>query len=175
MSNEQAGQSDLNADPPEGENYRVIYGATWEDAKMILAFLAPYHASGDFPPGNPGKALQAIGEVIGTGAAIMVVKDMVILGSVGMIPGEYWYSDKPLMLDRWLYIHPLHRDGKVLRLLLAEVAHVAMIAGADAQITVNNPRRRRGARSAVEKIASVLRYEVGGSIIRPGGNHGRLQ
>lgn len=163
----------MSSEPAE---YRLIYAETYDDAKMIFAFLAPFHAACGTVPLNPGKALAEIVNVISEGVALMVIKDGVILGSIGMIPGEYWYSDHPLMLDRWLYVMPQHRDGIVMKMLLEEVARIADNAGADAQVTINNPTRRRGPRGPVEKIASLLHYETGGMMLRPsGGENGRLQ
>lgn len=163
----------MSSEPAE---YRLIYGETLEDAKLIFRFLAPYHASSDLPPLNPGKALQAIIEVIAEGVAIMVIQDGNILGSIGMMPGDYWYSDRPLMLDRWLYVMPQHRDGVVMKMLLEEVARIADRAGSDAQVMVNNPTRRRGPHGPVEKTASLLHYETGGMVLRPsGGDYGRQQ
>lgn len=117
---------------------------------------------------NPHKTFAWVCEVVGKGAAFMAIHDGHLVGSVGILPNQFRYSDDEYLAEQWLYVVPTHRGSRVLPALIDEVRALSKESGLTALMTVLNPNRKRGA--AYAEFATALGFSpVGRVAIFPAG------
>lgn len=140
-----------------------------EDIVMVFRAYKAMHDEG-LAPGtfDGGKALSRIMRwVAGPNSFVLMVMDGDNLaGVVTMIEETYWWSkDDSCLADKGLYVLPEYRDGGAFELLLGAVRDASSDLGVPAAVTIQNIKRKRGARTAWERIGATLGFGILGAII----------
>jgi hypothetical protein len=139
-----------------------------DETRRIFKFLVPLHREAGFPedlvPFDYAKALHSVKRCILEGAPIMAEVDGELVGFLGLMPYEHWYSSAPLLADQFFYIRPDHRNTEVFERLLAECRAIAEDSRTVVTIVPANLQKAgRPARNGLERIASALSYIPRGS------------
>lgn len=138
-----------------------------EDAKRLFVALIPMHREVGRGPINPDKAFVWVYSAVKDGA-VFVVENAAgeIVGSVALLEADMGYSDVTYLRERWFYVAPAYRDGRVLRLLLAEVKALVDDTGLMAMVKIFNERRfHKADASRLAKVARDLCYYPAGDIL----------
>lgn len=90
----------------------IIRRASALDMSAILSMLAEMHENTvlKVPPINSEKLVAKVNEVIHRGVVFVAVDDdNKLIGSVGGMVGQDWWSDEPFLADCWFYVTPEKR------------------------------------------------------------------
>jgi GNAT superfamily N-acetyltransferase len=119
-------------------------------------------------PVNPEKVIRRIVEAAQhpeTNIMLMAVKDGRLVGYLLLERCTYDYADADYLIDWGFYVLPRHRGADVGPALLRDARDIAEQAGLPLYVIVNNPSRRRGARSGLERAASVIGFMPHGAVL----------
>lgn len=154
----------------ETPSYRVELGEAGDEIKITKFIMALYHAVGADDPVDVAKGLKTLNYCLANGAVFNVVIDATgeIVGSLGLIKADYWYSPAEFLTDRWFYIAPAHRNGIVLRMLLMEARELADQLKLRIRLFIDNAADRAPAtpKKQLEIVASALRYTPSGYVMQ---------
>jgi GNAT superfamily N-acetyltransferase len=90
------------------------------DLDEMCALIKVMHDENGVGRLDQSKVRGAISEVIASGGCLVAKQDGRIVGSVGLIMDEWWYSSEKALIDRWFFVHPDHRKfGHATRLIAA--------------------------------------------------------
>ena len=92
----------------------IIRRASALDMSAILSMLAEMHENTvlKVPPINSEKLVAKVNEVIHRGVVFVAVDDdNKLIGSVGGMVGQDWWSDEPFLADCWFYVTPEKRKN----------------------------------------------------------------
>lgn len=78
---------------------------------------------------NPLKSLQEIIRVVTDEAALMLIRDGHLVGTMGIINPVWWYSDDAFMTDRWHFVLPELYGTPEAKMLLDEAIKLAEASG----------------------------------------------
>jgi hypothetical protein len=137
------------------------------DAKAIFALsIENYRESSlgeDLAPFDPIRCLQSIVNTIRTGHVWLAFDGEDLIGGLGVVEFDIWYSAATMLSERFFYIRPAYRDGKALRLILRKARATANARGLPLQLTIANAHKNRPPRNGLERIGSVLTYRPRGT------------
>jgi hypothetical protein len=80
-------------------------------------------------PVNAVKSLHEIIRVAKFEAAIMVLHDGMLVGTMGVIKPTWWYGDGAFLTDRWHFVLPDFMHSEAASVLFAEAKAIAAAAG----------------------------------------------
>lgn len=134
-----------------------------EVGMFLLATFAVEVAVGPLRTRNieARRAYGYIWGVLKNGAAWIAEDDEGIVGSIGLRPQEFWWSDVRFMEDAWFYVRPEKRNGSASRQLLRAAETFCKDAGMPLMLTITNSDdlERKDAlygRLGYERIGSVF-------------------
>lgn len=140
-----------------------------EDDLRALHLLRMYEANECAPvPADPVKVAQKIQTAFADPdryTMLMAIADGRLAGHLCLEKVDYWYADAEFMTDFGFYVLPKYRNGNVGQALLEEATRRAVLADLPLTIFINNPKRPRGSRHRMEKIASLIRYVPAGAVL----------
>jgi GNAT superfamily N-acetyltransferase len=142
--------------------------ATPEDLKELVDLLRGMHAEVGQASKDEAKAIASIGAAIVGGGVFVVLDEGKIVGTVGLVKSQWWYSHSEAWFSWWFYVAPDYRGGHASRLLLEAVADMVEDDGVSAFIHVFSPGGRVHARW--REVGEELGYAHRGSLlaIEPG-------
>lgn len=139
---------------------------TDDDAKAIgrLVLLDMYAEVGRAPL-NANKAFGAIYTCVKEGNAAMIFDGERLVGTLGLVINEFWYSDEPQLVEQWAYLAPDYRGGDAGRALFSAARMIAHRLGfPHVTMIVFNARRAR-ATTALAKIGEMFDFRPAGALI----------
>ena len=71
------------------------------------------------------KALKFIARVLETGVILVAVVNGKIVGSIGVIPDQWWFSDRWFLREYWTYVSPAHRRSRIAVKLIKQIKKFA--------------------------------------------------
>lgn len=80
-------------------------------------------------PVSPIKSLHEIIRVTKYEAALMAIVDGYLVGTMGIMKVDWWYSEDAFLTDRWHFVLSEHQHGPVDQMLMAEARAIASDAG----------------------------------------------
>lgn len=80
-------------------------------------------------PVNVEKSLNEIVRVAKEGAAIMVLHNGILVGTLGLMKVTWWYGDGEFMVDRWHFVLPAFMNTPTADKLFDDAKEIAGIAG----------------------------------------------
>jgi GNAT superfamily N-acetyltransferase len=119
-------------------------------------------------PINPVKVMERLvtaREQSENNRVLMAVHNCHLVGYLCIERAEHWYSDAPFLTDWGFYVLPQHRNGNVGPALLQEARLIAEQKGLPLFITINNPSRRRGGRTSMERAAALISFVPAGAAL----------
>lgn len=114
---------------------------------------------------NPDKAFYAIYACINDGKAAMIFDDDTLIGSLGLVEMDFWYSDELQLVEQWAYIHPPYRDGKAMRCMFEAAQEIAVKSGSDQVNMIIFNKERAKARSPIAHIGEQFSFRPAGAVI----------
>ena len=122
----------------------LIREATEDDIDALFDFMqrvAP-QSGRLLAPIDAGKSLREIRRVVGEpgyGYALLAFAGEVLVGTIGVIDVDWWYSAESFFAERWFFADPAHRAAGAA--LLAEADAIAR--SVDAPLVIDVRRRRK--------------------------------
>lgn len=114
------------------------------DALAIFELLELMHAELGEAPINRRKVLEYIQYHIRKNKVFLAIDEAgTMIGTTGVEPITYWYSDAQYLVDTFFYVHPDHRKSAAGTLLLEAARHTAKRLKLILKIAVVNPDRAR--------------------------------
>lgn len=110
-------------------------------------------------PFDPVKCLHSIHETVRDGVVVMAFDGDTLIGALGCLEYEVWYSPATMLAERFFYILPPYRDGEAFQGILAAARDVADERGLCISISIANMHKgKRPARNRLQRVASQLTY-----------------
>lgn len=116
-------------------------------------------------PVDPDESMRFIYETVTSkdgAAALMVFADGRLIGSMGIMQTQYWYSRDSFLRETWLYVLPEFENAGGMKALLQEAMAISDVSGMALVIAPTAKGRRRGAQR--EHIATLYGYEPMGNV-----------
>ena len=142
-----------------------------DETRRIFRFLVALHqeagAPEDIAAFDHAKALMSMKECITDGIVIAAEIDGELVGIIGLMEYDIWYSQASMLAERFFYIRPEYRDGSVFAALLAELRAIANDLGIVSTITIANMQKtkaKRPPRNQLERVASAFTYIPRGAV-----------
>lgn len=99
-----------------------------------------------------GRVRQAIAECLETGAVILSLSHGKPVGALGLIISRMWWSDDPLLQERFVFVHPAHRRAPHARTLLQTAKDTAADMGLPLLIGVLSNIRAAGKARLFQRV-----------------------
>ena len=101
-----------------------------DDHQAIVTLLNEMHAEiGAFPLSH-AKLTAHVGEVLTSGRAMLAEIDGELIGSIGLLGTEPWYSEQKIISDYWIFVsRETPKRLTVFRAMVAEVQTYARDVG----------------------------------------------
>jgi hypothetical protein len=106
----------------------IRYAATDEDVCNIHKFLLIVARPLMRCPVNVVKSLNEIIRVAKYEAALMVIHNGVMVGTMGLIKPEWWYGDGEFLTERWHFVLPSFENTQAAKALMDEAKAIAALA-----------------------------------------------
>ena len=74
-----------------------------------------------YPEADIAKVATAIEEHFNNGFICNAYFNNKIIGSIGAMPSEWWFSNEKFLAETWFYVLPKHRNFKTARGLLKKM------------------------------------------------------
>lgn len=114
---------------------------------------------------DPDKAFISIYTRVKEKRACMIFDGETLVGSVGLMKTDYWYSDDPQLVEQWAYVDRRYRGGEAMRCIFDFARHVAERDGFPAvHMIVFNPQRAK-ARSPIAHYGEQFGFRPAGAVI----------
>ena len=102
---------------------RPRYDELAETLKLLIAFREEF--SSIYPEADIAKVAITMEEHFNDGFICNAYFNNKIIGSVGAMPSEWWFSEKKFLAETWFYVLPKHRNFKIVRGLLNKMKDYA--------------------------------------------------
>jgi hypothetical protein len=121
----------------------VRFAESDDDVIAIHRFLLAVSMPQARAPVDAQKSMMEVWRVVNDDVAIIVTVDGMMVGTMGLISPDWWYSADRFMTDRWYAVLPQHRHGPVNAALLDEATRLAHAA--NLELIINGKiRKSRG-------------------------------
>lgn len=140
-----------------------------------LKDLAPLHllrlihgAESAQAPVNPTKVMQQLVDAKaspGTHTMLVALRGDRLVGYLLLERRQYDYSDAECLQDWGFFVLPLYRNQDVGPALLRDARALAEIMQLKLYLAINNPSRRRGLPTGVERSATLLGFVPQGAVL----------
>lgn len=152
--------------PSEGGEFHWRLASSDVDARAIAPLiLIDMHREVGRGRLNANKAFGAIYECVKADRAVMIFKGDRIVGSVGFVEMDFWYSDDPQLVEQWAYVAPPFRGAGSFRCIFEAAQFIAKRDGfQQVNMIVFNKDRAR-ARSQLAQIGEHFSFRPAGAVI----------
>lgn len=115
--------------PPDSLPARIEYAATDDHAIAIHRFLLVVAQEAMVGAVDAQKSAAEVWRVVNDECALMLVHDNRLVGTMGVIAADWWYSADRFMTDRWHFVLPAYKNTPHAALLMQEALAIAKAAG----------------------------------------------
>ena len=143
----------------------MIKRADLEDIEAIIPILLRFYGEVGTVPLDVDKMSAAVVDVIGEGICLLATEDEGVIGILGLMEEEVWYSRSRRIINAFFYVSPDSRHADVGRALLFSARAIAQERGSLLEIDVINTGRKRG------RVAEKLGFVPVGYLTSFGGGH----
>ena len=116
-------------EPPDEAPASVAYAEAKDHAIAIHRFLMVVAQDAMVGEVDPVKSLAEVMRVVEKEAALVLIHDGRMVGTMGIIAADWWYSADRFMTDRWHFVLPEYKNTPHAALLLQEALAIAKAAG----------------------------------------------
>lgn len=113
---------------PLNDEIIVRNAVTDEDICNIHRFLLIVAQAAMRCPVNAFKSLEEIIRVAKYEAALMLIRDGIMVGTMGIVRAEWWYGDGAFLTDRWHFVLPSFENTPTASRLMDEAKAIAALA-----------------------------------------------
>ena len=92
---------------------RPRYDELTETLQLLLVFREEF--SDIYPDADIGKVAVTIQHHFDNGFMCNAYVDQKLVGTIGAIPSEWWFSEKKFLAETWFYVLPKKRKFKIVR------------------------------------------------------------
>lgn len=136
----------------------IRYAAGDDDIIAIHRFVMVVSKPQARAPIDHMDSATEIWRVVNEEAALMAIRDGIMVGTIGLMAPKWWYNKKAsFMTDRWYAILPQYRHTQVENMLLTEAQKTAQAAGLELIINGKSRERKLGDRPIVYQLSTVLK------------------
>ena len=90
------------------------------DEQKLLELLITIFEESPVATKNEDKALAFITEILQHGVVIVAEIEDEIIGSIGLSPNDWWFSDDVFLADQWVIVHKDHRNSRAINRMLTK-------------------------------------------------------
>lgn len=90
------------------------------------------------------RVAATVAECLETGGVILSLSHDKPVGTLGFVPATFWWSDDPLLQEKWVFVHPQHRRAPHARAMLRLIKDIQRRAGMPLLIGVMSAIRTQG-------------------------------
>lgn len=118
--------------------------------------MVVYNGKTQAPVDHMRSAIEVY-RVIKDEAALMAIKDGMLIGTMGIVAPEWWYAKEGtrFMTDRWWAVLPQYQNGPVNDALVEEAGKVAQAAGLQLILHGKTRERLKGGRPVLYQPLTV--------------------
>jgi predicted N-acetyltransferase YhbS len=109
------------------------------DADALHELLLEMHAEMSFFPLAEEKGHAKIVEVLERGVCLLCEYDGLLIGSIGLLPVQLWYTESYMMTDAWTFVKREHRKSRVAIEMLKRIKAFCARAGLPLAMAVVSP------------------------------------
>ena len=109
-----------------------------------MALLHVAHREAPFGRWVEKRARDAVHDCLTRGIVVLSLSHGEPVGSIGLRPTTFWWSDEPVLQDRWVFVHPQHRRAPHAKALLSVARETALGAGLPLLVGVTSGIRTAG-------------------------------
>lgn len=146
---------------------RWRYAENDDDAKALAQFfmLDIWKEVGRAPM-NPDKMFLSIYQCVQDRGVAMIFDGDDLIGSIGLVEMDFWYSDEPQFVEQWAYVRPEYRGyPDTARALFSAARKITFDRGfSHATMIVFNKSRAR-ARDGFARIGEQFDFRPAGAVI----------
>lgn len=114
---------------------------------------------------NPDKAFRAMYECFRMRRAVMIFCGDKIVGTLGLVEMDFWYSDDPQLVEQWAYIAPQFRSFGSIRCIFEAAREIARRDGFDQCNIVIFSRTRKKGRSEAAHVGEQFSFAPAGAVL----------
>lgn len=103
----------------------IVRVAEDHDAEPVLLLLKRMHAENGLASLNWNKVVERAREVFEVGIPLVADIDGDVVGSLGLLPGQWWYSDDWYLGESWVYVRPDARKTRAAAMLVERAQKAA--------------------------------------------------
>jgi hypothetical protein len=107
----------------------IEYAQTDDHAMAIHRFLLVVAREAMIGKVDHQKSAAEVWRVMVDEAALMLIHDGKMVGTMGLIVPDWWYSNDRFMTDRWHFVLPAYKNTDHAKLLKQEALKLAAAAG----------------------------------------------
>lgn len=86
-----------------------IRPATQDEAGAIMGLLRVMHAEVGMLPLSEDRTRETVNRCLTLGAVLVAEHEGDLVATMGLAPGQWWYSDAKHLSEIWTFVHPQHR------------------------------------------------------------------
>lgn len=110
-----------------------------KDVDALHALLLEMHAEMSFFPLAEAKGHAKIVEVLETGVCLLAECEEALVGSIGLLPVQLWYTESYMLADVWTFVKKEHRKSRVAVEMLKMIKGFCARAGLPLAMAVVSP------------------------------------
>ncbi len=118
--------------------------ATPNDFEAVIELLRLMHREAPAGSYDDGRVRETVQQVLGTGWIFVTEIRGVLAGTLALQCLQWWWSTDWHLTDRWLFVHPDHRNAPHARLLIARAKRLAAEGGVPLAMGLFSDRRLPG-------------------------------
>lgn len=150
----------------EADKFHWRLASSDDDARVIapLVLIDMYREVGRGKI-NPNKAFVAMYACIQDRKVAMIFHGDTLVGTLGLVEMDFWYSDDLQLVEQWAYIHPPYRGGPAMRCMFEAARDIALDSGHEQVNMIIFNKERAKARSPIAHIGEQFGFRPAGAVI----------
>ena len=138
---------------------RPRYDELANTLKLLIAFREEF--ADVYPEADIAKVAISIEEHFNNGFICNAYFNNKIVGSVGAMPSEWWFSNDKFLAETWFYVLPKHRNFKTARGLLKKMKEYSKNKQLTLQLPVSSGKDSPALyeRLGFKHMGNIWRYE----------------
>ena len=132
-----------------------------EDLQDLLLLLLKFREEYKdiFPEVDMVKVAQIIEQHFNNGFISNAYVNKKLIGSIGALKTEWWFSKKQFVAETWFYVLPQHRSYKLAKFLIRELKKYSNNMTIQLPVSSGNDNDKLYKKFEFKKMGSIWRYK----------------